>query len=88
MPMSLSIASYVAQVQRWPTTGRHILAHYDAESVIVYQAYRPAIGLYAATHQHFGGEGDRNAEIALCGRPICPASLNSSICSIAIRAEL
>ena len=32
-----------------------MLAQYDDESVVVYQAYRPSIGEYAAAHGHFGG---------------------------------
>lgn len=32
------------------------MAQFDHESVIVYQAYRPAIGRYAAAHGYFGGE--------------------------------
>ncbi|MFN8511842.1 MAG: DUF4291 family protein [Chloroflexia bacterium] len=36
--------------------GRHVLAQYDDEAVVVYQAYRLAIGHYAATHRRFGGE--------------------------------
>jgi hypothetical protein len=47
---------YLAQVARWPTAGRHIVAQFDAESVVVYQAYRPAIGRFAAVHGCFGGE--------------------------------
>lgn len=39
----------------WPQSGRHIMAQYDSESVIVYQAYRPEIGHYAAKYGHFGG---------------------------------
>jgi hypothetical protein len=31
------------------------LAHYDDESIVVYQAYRPAIAEYALEHGHFGG---------------------------------
>src|SRR6185503_10472687 len=42
--------------KRWPVAGRHIMAQFNAETVVVYQAYRPAIGRYAAQHQHFGGE--------------------------------
>jgi len=53
--MTLTTEPYVAQVARWPTTGRHILAQYDDTSVIVYQAYRPNIGRFAATHGYFGG---------------------------------
>jgi hypothetical protein len=47
---------YLDQVRTWPGEGRHILAHYDEENIVVYQAYRPAIGRYAAEHQRFGGE--------------------------------
>jgi SAM-dependent methyltransferase len=39
-----------------PNSGRHILAQFDDESVVDYQAYRPAIGLFAAKNGHFGGE--------------------------------
>src|SRR5215831_10752491 len=54
--MNLLTEAYLAQVARWPQTGRHILAQFDETSVVVYQAYRPAIGHYAASHGHFGGE--------------------------------
>lgn len=47
---------YAAQAERWPTSGRHILAQADSESIIVYQAYPPAIGSYAAQCGRFGGE--------------------------------
>jgi hypothetical protein len=43
------------QTARWPATGRHIMASYDADEVVVYQAYRPSIGRYAAEHGRFGG---------------------------------
>ncbi|MEN0065157.1 MAG: DUF4291 domain-containing protein [Myxococcota bacterium] len=46
---------YLAQRAGWPRTGRHILAQYDDESVIVYQAYRAAIADWAIAHQQFGG---------------------------------
>jgi len=54
--MTLVTESYLVQLDRWPTSGRHILAQFDDESVIVYQAYRPAIGHFAAKHGYFGGE--------------------------------
>lgn len=54
--MPLITESYLAQNARWPQSGRHILAQYDDESIIVYQAYRPAIGHFAARHSYFGGE--------------------------------
>lgn len=47
---------YTRQLQHWPTDGRHILAQYDDTSLIVYQAYRPAIAEFAVKHQRFGGE--------------------------------
>lgn len=51
----LPTADYTAQTHSWPASGRHILAHCDDHSIIVYQAYRPEIGLYALAHGHFGG---------------------------------
>jgi hypothetical protein len=54
--MKLPTELYTEQKRCWPQTGRHILAHDDAESVIVYQAYRPAIGRFAVEHGYFGGE--------------------------------
>lgn len=48
--------SYAAQAARWPREGRHILAQFDQESIVVYQAYRPSIGRWAAEHGRFGGE--------------------------------
>ena len=47
---------YTEQVKFWPNEGRHILAQFDEDTVIVYQAYRPAIGRFAATHGVFGGD--------------------------------
>ncbi len=47
---------YIDQIGCWPKSGRYILAYADAESVIVYQAYRPSIGQFAITHGYFGGE--------------------------------
>lgn len=38
-----------------PASGRHILAQYDDERVVVYQAYRPEIAAYAVKHQRLGG---------------------------------
>lgn len=52
---TLPTASYLEQVARWPNAGRHILAQADASSVIVYQAYRPAIASFALAHGVFGG---------------------------------
>jgi hypothetical protein len=46
---------YLEQVARWPNAGRHILANADASSIVVYQAYRPAIAAYVLDHGVFGG---------------------------------
>jgi len=54
--MQLATERYVEQVKHWPKEGRHILAHFDADSIVVYQAYRPAIGRHAVEHCAFGGE--------------------------------
>ena len=58
--MNLRTERYLDQLQRWPTAGQHILAQFDPESVVVYQAYRPAIGRHAVEHQRFGGEFSLN----------------------------
>ena len=52
---NLPTEPYLAQCQRWPQEGKHILAQYDETSVIVYQAYRPSIGKFAIEHGYFGG---------------------------------
>lgn len=48
--------NYIKQKQDWPNKGRHILAQYDEESIIVYQAFNPKIANYALKNQRFGGE--------------------------------
>ena len=54
--MPLITTSYIEQKTRLPKIGRYILAQFDEEGVIVYQAYRPAIGNFAATHGYFSGD--------------------------------
>ncbi len=54
--MLLATERYTEQAPEWPKSGRHILAHYDDHSIIVYQAYRRSIGRYAAEHGKFGGD--------------------------------
>src|SRR5690349_24563916 len=53
--MQLITCSYQEAAASLPSGGRHIVAQYDAESVCVYQAYRPSIAQYAVDHQKFGG---------------------------------
>ena len=53
---ALALERYHDQQANWPAEGQHILVQYDAASVVVYQAYRPAIGHSAARYRRFGGE--------------------------------
>lgn len=53
--MKLITELYHAQNERWPKRGKHILAQYDSEQVVVYQAYHPSIGRFASQHGYFGG---------------------------------
>jgi hypothetical protein len=55
MTSRLIMEPFVAQRERWPARGRHVMAQFDDESVVVYQAYRPEIGHFAAAHGYFGG---------------------------------
>lgn len=52
---TLPTRPYVEQSLHWPRAGRHILAHSDESSVIVYQAYRPSIARHAIANGAFGG---------------------------------
>lgn len=52
--MSLKFESYLLQRDRWPASGRHILAQFDAETIVVYQAFRPEIAAIAAKRGRFG----------------------------------
>jgi hypothetical protein len=51
----LILEPYLDQLRVWPPQGRHILAQYDEQSVIVYQAYKPSIAHWAIEHQRLGG---------------------------------
>lgn len=53
--MNLVTEPYPVQVARWPKSGRHILAQFDDDSVMVFQAYRTAIGQFAVKNGYFGG---------------------------------
>ncbi len=54
--MKLQTESYLNQKDRWQPKGQVILAQYDTDSIVVYQAYRPSIGHFAAQHGYFGGD--------------------------------
>lgn len=53
--MKLKTERHLEQRIRWPQEGQHILAQYDDQSVVVYQAYRPSIAGYATRHRELGG---------------------------------
>lgn len=54
--MALVTEPYSEQVRVWPEEGRHILAQFDKDTIVLYQAYNPAIGRFAVEHGEFGGE--------------------------------
>ncbi len=54
--MNLATESYQSQALIWPDAGRVILAQYDEDSIVVYQAYRAHIGRFAAENGYFGGD--------------------------------
>lgn len=54
--MKLLTQPYLEQVTRWPETGCHILAQFNQDCIVVYQAFSPAIGNFAVKHGYFGGE--------------------------------
>lgn len=50
------VQSYTEQEETvWPKEGRFILAQYDQDSIVVYQAYCPEIADFAVKNQRFGG---------------------------------
>src|SRR6266567_1732369 len=53
--MNLKVERYLDQSDRWPKEGRHILAQFDADSIVVYQAYRREIGRFAVDNGRLGG---------------------------------
>ncbi|BDI29976.1 hypothetical protein CCAX7_20270 [Capsulimonas corticalis] len=53
--MPLITKPYREQAGAWPASGRHIMAQYDEDSIVVYQAYTPSIARYAAARGRLGG---------------------------------
>src|SRR5262245_59016694 len=54
--MAIATIPYVEQMKCWPRIGQHILAQYDEDTIIVYQAHRPSIGQFAVENGYFGGD--------------------------------
>uniref|UniRef100_A0A7S4MKA9 DUF4291 domain-containing protein n=1 Tax=Vannella robusta TaxID=1487602 RepID=A0A7S4MKA9_9EUKA len=53
--MRLRTEGYLEARKEWPGEGRHILAHFDDDSVVVYQAFPQEIAHYAAKNNCFTG---------------------------------
>ncbi len=53
--MNLSTQSHLEQRVSWPQEGRHVLAHHDASTIVVYQAYRTSTAAHAVKHGKLGG---------------------------------
>ena len=49
------LETYGAQQQRVPSSGRHILANFTEDTVVVYQAFHQEIARYAVERQQFVG---------------------------------
>lgn len=54
--MRLVTEPYLIRESKLPQTGNYILAQFDDSSIVVYQAYRPEIGKFAASQGYLGGE--------------------------------
>ncbi|MBF9003322.1 DUF4291 domain-containing protein [Vibrio nitrifigilis] len=54
--MMLEFDNYIKQYRTWPTIGRTIMAQYNENEIVVYQAYNEKIARFAAKNGHFGGD--------------------------------
>jgi len=55
LDVTSSTESYPQQYKLWPRKGQVIMAHYDDDNIVVYQAFRSEIAEWAVKHQQFGG---------------------------------
>ena len=53
--MNINLKKYKEQKLFWPDSGCQILANYNEDSIVVYQAFAPSIAEYAVRLQRFGG---------------------------------
>ena len=51
--MDIKISSYCEQEQKWPKSGNHILAQFDTDSIIVYQAFNEKISKELVKNQNY-----------------------------------
>jgi hypothetical protein len=54
--MYLKTEPYLTQIETLPQQGEQIIAQYDEDTIVLYQAYNPAIGHFAAKQGYFGGD--------------------------------
>jgi hypothetical protein len=47
--------TYAQAKSKWPREGKHILASFDDDTIVVYQAYNREIATYAAANKKFEG---------------------------------
>ncbi|UBF29094.1 DUF4291 domain-containing protein [Kovacikia minuta CCNUW1] len=52
--MELLTELYINKASSYPNSGQHILAQFDSDCVVVYQAFCPEIGHFAARNGYFG----------------------------------
>ena len=52
--MNINLKKYKEQKLLWPDSGCQILANYNEDSIVVYQAFSPSIAEYAVRLQRFG----------------------------------
>ena len=65
----LVLARYVDQTRDWPRQGRHILAQYDEESVVVYQAYKSSIAQWAIRREQIDDERPERTKVFFVPSP-------------------
>lgn len=51
----LKLDKYTTQNLLWPQSGEHILAQFDSDTIVVYQAFNASIADHAVKHQRFCG---------------------------------
>ncbi|CAL8126540.1 unnamed protein product [Orchesella dallaii] len=62
MNIQYKVEPYTVAKSSWPKTGRHILATYDHEIVVVYQAYKLSIAKWVVNNQTFIGCPDYSTD--------------------------
>lgn len=56
MPTMLELENYDQHEHHLPSSGKFLIAQFNKDWIIVYQAFKNSIAEYAVAHQHFGGK--------------------------------